>query len=168
MNTHIDPPRSHARWIALDSPLGTLRLIADDRGLQAILFPGQHVSADAETCGCGVVPEVLRLAARQLDEYFDGQRPRFELPLSPRGTAFQRAVWDALSEIPFGQTRSYAQIAQRIGRPTASRAVGAANGRNPLPIVVPCHRVIGANGSLTGFAGGLEAKRLLLRLERAA
>jgi methylated-DNA-[protein]-cysteine S-methyltransferase len=98
-------------------------------------------------------------------EYFAGRRRRFELPLAPAGTAFQRQVWDALATIPWGELRSYADIARAIERPTAVRAVGAANGRNPLPIVVPCHRVIGSDGSLTGFAGGLEIKRQLLELE---
>jgi methylated-DNA-[protein]-cysteine S-methyltransferase len=98
-------------------------------------------------------------------EYFAGQRRQFELPLAAAGTAFQRQVWDALAAIPWGELRSYADIARAIDRPTAVRAVGAANGRNPLPIVVPCHRVIGSNGSLTGFAGGLGIKRQLLKLE---
>jgi methylated-DNA-[protein]-cysteine S-methyltransferase len=100
-----------------------------------------------------------------LKEYFDGTRRHFDLPLGPRGTEFQLRVWEALTQIPYGQTRSYRDIALAIGKPTAVRAVGAANGRNPLPIVVPCHRVIGSDGSLTGFAGGLEAKTRLLQLE---
>ena len=104
-------------------------------------------------------------AAKQLNEYFEGTRKTFDLPLEPRGTEFQKKVWMALCEIPFGQTASYGQIAKRIGVPTASRAVGAANGKNPLPIVVPCHRVIGSNGSLTGSGGGLKNKSILLRLE---
>lgn len=169
MSTHPpSSPRSHAHWIAVNSPIGALRLIGDTQGLQAILFPAQALPAGAQACAIEDAPEALRLAALQLGEYFAGCRTRFELTLSPQGTCFQRQVWNALSAIPFGQTRSYAEIARSIGRPSASRAVGAANGRNPLPIVVPCHRVIGANGSLTGFAGGLEAKRLLLRLENAA
>jgi methylated-DNA-[protein]-cysteine S-methyltransferase len=169
MSTHApSSPRSQLHWIAQDSPLGALRLIGDAHGLQAILFPAQPLPANARACAIEGAPEALRCAALQLGEYFNGHRTRFELPLSPQGTSFQRQVWTALAAIPFGQTRSYAQVARSIGRPTASRAVGAANGRNPLPIVVPCHRVIGANGSLTGFAGGLEAKRLLLRLENAA
>jgi methylated-DNA-[protein]-cysteine S-methyltransferase len=104
-------------------------------------------------------------AERQLAEYFAGRRQRFTLPLDPSGTAFQRDVWDALRTIPFGETRSYAQIARQIGHPRAVRAVGAANGRNPLSIVVPCHRVVGSTGALTGFAGGLDVKARLLALE---
>jgi methylated-DNA-[protein]-cysteine S-methyltransferase len=109
---------------------------------------------------------VLDAATVQLREWFAGRRTTFDLPLAPAGTPFQLAVWSRLVTIPFGETRSYADIARAIGRPTAVRAVGAANGRNPLPIVVPCHRVIGRNGSLTGFAGGLDTKRYLLDLER--
>lgn len=103
----------------------------------------------------------------QLDEYFQAKREKFDLPLSVSGTPFQQDVWSALQQIPFGQTVSYSQIANRIGRPRAVRAVGAANGANPIPIVIPCHRVIGANGSLTGFGGGLPNKELLLELEGA-
>jgi methylated-DNA-[protein]-cysteine S-methyltransferase len=111
---------------------------------------------------------VLDETARQLDEYFAGQRQRFELPLAFVGTAFQQKVWQALLTIPFGQTRTYSQIAAQIGHPTAVRAVGAANGRNPISIVAPCHRVIGASGELTGFAGGLLAKQVLLNIEFGA
>jgi methylated-DNA-[protein]-cysteine S-methyltransferase len=107
-------------------------------------------------------------AERQLAEYFAGRRQRFALPLDPSGTTFQRDVWDALQTIPFGETRSYAQIAKQIGQPRAVRAVGAANGRNPLSIVVPCHRVVGSTGALTGFAGGLAVKARLLALEGRA
>jgi methylated-DNA-[protein]-cysteine S-methyltransferase len=110
---------------------------------------------------------ILREARRQLDDYFDGRRHVFDLPLAPRGTAFQQRVWMALRDIAYGRTISYAQLAATLGMPPATRAVGAANGRNPLPIVVPCHRVIGADGSLTGFGGGLPTKRYLLGLERA-
>ncbi|MEF3695400.1 MAG: methylated-DNA--[protein]-cysteine S-methyltransferase [Candidatus Cloacimonadota bacterium] len=105
---------------------------------------------------------------QQLDEYFAGNRERFELPLCPQGTEFQKAVWQALSSIPYGQTRTYAQIAALIGKPKACRAVGMANHNNPLPILIPCHRVIGADGKLTGYAGGLTIKQLLLDLERRA
>ena len=110
---------------------------------------------------------MLKACKEQLEAYFSRQRRHFELPLAGQGTNFQQSVWTALSEIPYGELRSYRDIAQRIGNPAAVRAVGAANGRNPLPIVVPCHRVIGSNGSLTGFAGGLEAKKMLLELEGA-
>ena len=108
---------------------------------------------------------LLLEACRQLREYFAGQRRSFQLPLAPQGTPFQQQVWQALAEIPYGETRTYGEIAEAIGRKGASRAVGAANHRNPLPIFIPCHRVIGANGSLTGYAGGLETKRFLLALE---
>lgn len=108
---------------------------------------------------------LLLEACRQLREYFAGERKAFALPLAPAGTAFQKKVWAALREIPWGETRSYGDIARAIGKPTASRAVGMANGRNPLPVFIPCHRVIGTNGSITGYSGGLEKKRFLLRLE---
>jgi methylated-DNA-[protein]-cysteine S-methyltransferase len=143
----------------VDSPLGTLTLHAAQGALTAIALCREGDTSPA--------PEpVLAEAARQLAEYFAGARTEFALPLAPRGTAFQRAVWAQLAAIPFGQTRSYGEIARALGRPTASRAVGAANGANPLAIVVPCHRVIGAAGQLTGYAGGLPAKRWLLDHER--
>lgn len=150
----------------LPSPVGTLTLVAGEAGLSAILWeddaPGRvRLGALAEDPS----HPVLREAARQLGEYFAGARTRFELPLDMAGTPFQRSVWAALSTIPFGETRSYGAIARQIGQPTACRAVGAANGRNPVSIVVPCHRAIGANGALTGFAGGLAIKRRLLALE---
>ena len=106
-------------------------------------------------------------AEAQLHAYFAGELERFELPLAPRGTAFQRSVWDALREIPYGRTTTYSELAASIGRPSACRAVGAANGRNPLPVIVPCHRVLGAAGALTGYGGGLERKRDLLAFEAA-
>jgi len=150
-----------------DSPVGPLRLAASDDGLHAIEFhaPRHAVPRDARWCE-GDHP-MLDVVAAQLDQYFAGERRRFDLPLSPEGTAFQRAVWHALAKIPFGETISYAQLAAHIGKPTSVRAVGAANGRNPIPIVLPCHRVIGADGSLTGFGGGLPTKRFLLELEGA-
>ncbi len=151
----------------IESPIGKLLLAGDENGLAIIGFPkGKGV----------VVPEAtwqlsdncFEDAERQLDEYFAGTRKTFDLKLAPTGTAFQLAVLDALQNIPLGETRSYLQIAQQIERPKAVRAVGAANGRNPLPIVIPCHRVVGADGSLTGFGGGLEAKLFLLELEGVA
>lgn len=108
---------------------------------------------------------LARAAEKQVREYFAGKRTRFDLPLEPRGTGFERTVWNALLEIPHGETRTYKQIAEAIGRPTACRAVGRANGRNPISIVIPCHRVVGSNGTLTGYAGGLDRKERLLRLE---
>jgi methylated-DNA-[protein]-cysteine S-methyltransferase len=153
---------------AIRSPVGTLTLIASNDGLAAILWendrPGRVrldvVAQDAKH-------PVLLATERQLAEYFAGRRKAFDLKLDFAGTAFQKKVWRALLTIPFGKTRSYAQIAKQIGHPTAVRAVGAANGRNPISIVTPCHRVIGSGGALTGFAGGLAAKEHLLRHEGA-
>lgn len=150
------------------SPVGTLRLVASDTGLVAILWPNERPGRVplGPTVADDAHPILVR-AATQVDAYFAGKLRAFDVPLDFRGTDFQRSVWQALLTIPFGETRSYAQIAGQIGRPTASRAVGAANGRNPVSIIAPCHRVIGTSGALTGFAGGLEAKRLLLDLEAA-
>lgn len=149
------------------SPVGPLLLAADDDGLRLIEFhESRHRVKRGDDWHEGE-HEVLRLAQCQLDEYFRGERRRFDLPLMPRGTAFQCEVWQALASIPYGGTVSYAQLAMQVGRPKAMRAVGAANGRNPLPIVLPCHRVIGADGSLTGFGGGLPTKQFLLELEGA-
>jgi methylated-DNA-[protein]-cysteine S-methyltransferase len=150
----------------LASPVGTLTLAATDDGLHAIEFPRNRHPANRAGWTEGQHP-VLDLAACQLDEYFAATRRAFDLPLAPRGTDFQRTVWLALAGIAYGETVSYAQLSQRVGKPTAMRAVGAANGRNPLPIVLPCHRVIGADGSLTGFGGGLPTKQFLLELEGA-
>ena len=120
-----------------------------------------------ERTGRSADPLLLE-AADQLRAYFAGELREFELPLAPRGTEFQRRVWTAVSAVPYGETATYAEIAAAVGRPTACRAVGAANGRNPLPVIVPCHRIIGAAGALTGYGGGLDRKRSLLDLERAA
>jgi methylated-DNA-[protein]-cysteine S-methyltransferase len=151
----------------IDSPVGPLVLAASDEGLHAIEFqPSRHPVARDGDWREGDHP-VLRQAATELGEYFAGGRRTFGLPLAPRGTDFQQAVWRTLATIPYGATVSYTELASRVGRPEAVRAVGAANGRNPLPIVLPCHRVIGANGSLTGFGGGLPMKRFLLDLEGA-
>jgi methylated-DNA-[protein]-cysteine S-methyltransferase len=149
----------------LDTPVGRLRLLSDGRQLTAIEFEGRYTDLGEAT---EQTDRALAPALRQLEEYFQGQRRDFDLPLAPAGTEFQQSVWRALTAIPYGEVRSYGDIAKAIERPRAVRAVGAANGRNPLPIVVPCHRVIGSNGALTGFAGGLQAKRTLLRLEGAA
>lgn len=153
--------------LVLPSPVGDLTLVASDRGLVAVLWPDddpRRVRLGAQ--GDGSDHPVLREAAAQLEGYFAGERRSFDLPLDMRGTAFQQAVWRALLTIPFGETRSYGEIARVIGQPTASRAVGAANGRNPLSIIAPCHRVVGGNGALTGFAGGIETKRWLIDFER--
>jgi methylated-DNA-[protein]-cysteine S-methyltransferase len=150
----------------VDSPLGDLLLAGDDAALHLISFPrGKGRRRPERDWTEDARP--FSAARRQLREYFAGKRQRFELALAPVGTEFQLAVWQGLRKIPYGRTWSYAELAGRIGRPRAMRAVGAANGANPLPIVVPCHRVIGADGSLTGFGGGLPAKKLLLELEGA-
>jgi methylated-DNA-[protein]-cysteine S-methyltransferase len=152
----------------MDSPVGKLTLVASSEGLAAILWendrPGRvRLTLDAQDD----THPVLLEAERQLGEYFGGRRKTFALKLDLAGTAFQRKVWNALLTIPFGETRSYAQIARQIGSPAAVRAVGAANGKNPVSIVAPCHRVIGSTGKLTGFAGGLDVKAHLLSLEGA-
>lgn len=147
----------------MPSPLGPLTLVADDQGLCEICFEAeQRPNANDDWQRA---PKRLAAARKQLTEYFAGRRTTFDLPLHPRGTPFQLAVWDELLRIPFGITVSYGELAQRIGKPKAVRAVGAANGRNPIPIIVPCHRVIGADHSLTGYGGGLWIKRALLGLE---
>ena len=154
-------------YTTIDSPVGPLLLAAGDDGLRAIEFQAsRHPGPRGDDWREGDHP-LLREARAQLDEYFAGERRGFDLPLAPRGTEFQRATWQALASIPYGSTISYAELATRVGRPKAMRAVGAANGRNPLPIVLPCHRVIGADGSLTGFGGGLPTKQFLLSLEGA-
>lgn len=148
----------------LPTPIGRLRLVADAQGLREVWFEhGKHQHTLSPTWTHA--PDALAFARVQLQEYFAGKRRNFDLPLHPHGTPFQRAVWEELGRIPYGVTLSYGELARRIGQPQAMRAVGAANGRNPLPIVLPCHRVIGANGSLTGFGGGLPTKRFLLALE---
>jgi methylated-DNA-[protein]-cysteine S-methyltransferase len=144
----------------MDTPIGTLWLEADDAGLSAVAFDGPVASHSDDP--------LLREAESQLRAYFAGELTRFDLPLSPRGTEFQRRVWDAVARVPYGSTTTYSAVAAALGRPSACRAVGAANGRNPLPIVVPCHRVVGASGSLTGYGDGLERKRALLDLEAVA
>ena len=151
------------------SPVGELKLVVSERGLTAILWEGDspdrvRLGAMAEDADHPVLVE----AAKQIGEYFAGTRTTFDVPLDFQGTDFQKSVWAALLTIPFGETRSYAEIARQVGRPTAFRAVGGANGKNPISIIAPCHRVIGTNGTLTGFAGGLEAKALLLGIEGRA
>ena len=157
---------AHYFFKTMISPVGRLKLVASDRGLAAILWENDNpkrvrLSRLAENKEHPVLLET----ERQLNEYFAGARTEFSLKFDCAGTGFQKEVWRALATIPFGETRSYGQIARQIGRPKAVRAVGAANGKNPISVVVPCHRVIGSNGKLTGFAGGLEIKASLLRLE---
>jgi methylated-DNA-[protein]-cysteine S-methyltransferase len=149
----------------LDSPLGPLTVTTDERSLLAILMHSEGRQPD-ELADSREMPQVLREACLQLQEYFEGRRKSFLLPIEAKGTAFQQRVWKALLDIPFGETESYGALAARIGRPGAARAVGAANSRNPVSIAVPCHRVIGADGTLTGYAGGEERKRWLLEHER--
>jgi methylated-DNA-[protein]-cysteine S-methyltransferase len=145
----------------VDSPIGPLGLIASEAGLQSVLFDGGRISSEGSS-------PVLDEAARQLEAYFEGDLVTFDLPLELHGTEFNRRCWLALASISYGQTVSYGEQARRLGLGNdAARAVGAANGRNPLPIVLPCHRVIGADGSLTGFGGGLHVKRFLLEHEGA-
>lgn len=152
----------------LDTPLGTLLAVADDDALLALGF-GSAESAPRAAPGWLEQPSspLLRATAAQIAEYFAGRRRVFDLPLRPRGTPFQMSAWEALRRIPYGETRSYGEQAAALGRAGAARAVGAANARNPIVIVVPCHRVIGGDGSLTGFAAGLDRKRALLGLEAA-
>ncbi len=152
-------------WFAeLNSPLGKLTLESDGKALTRIRLPEEKWRPDP---GVHRVrkPDLFKDAAAQLGAYFRGERNSFDLQLNPRGTPFQKKVWDLLREIPRGQTITYGELAARAGNPKASRAVGAANGKNPLPIVIPCHRVIGSGGKLTGYAGGLKAKKMLLEIE---
>lgn len=151
----------------LPTPIGKLTLVADEQGLRGVWFETGRHRREPEPSWVHS-PRALDFARAQLEQYFAGTRQVFELPLHPFGTPFQLAVWQELARIPYGTTISYGELARRTGQPRAVRAAGAANGRNPLPIVLPCHRVIGANGSLTGFGGGLPAKRFLLALEQRA
>ncbi len=144
----------------IPSPVGDLLLLGDEAALHSVVFPDYRVPPGARRSDAA-----FARAREQFERYFAGELTEFDLPLAPVGTPFQHQVWAALRAIPYGETRSYGELAAQIGRPGAARAVGLANGRNPLPIVVPCHRVIGANGSLTGFGGGIERKAALLALE---
>jgi methylated-DNA-[protein]-cysteine S-methyltransferase len=168
-NMRETPRQTAGTWYykTIASPVGTLTLVATDKGLAAILWEND----DPKRVRLGPLVEhtthpLLRRAEAQLGEYFQGKRRTFSVEFDPAGTRFQKDVWNALAKIPYGETQTYGQIARQLGHPKAVRAVGAANGRNPISIMVPCHRVIGASGSLTGFAGGLEAKAHLLTLER--
>lgn len=160
--------RSH---IVIESPVGPLTLVAQDGALLGLYMDLQRHRPDDEDLGedepAGRQAEPFKNAADQLDAYFTGSLTRFTLPLAPRGSEFQRRVWAALLKIPYGETESYGELAARIGSPGAARAVGLANGKNPIGIVIPCHRVVGSNGSLTGYGGGLDRKKQLLELELA-
>lgn len=151
-------------YTCVESPMGPLLLAGDSRGLKLIEFPDQKGRVRHHP-GWERSDEHFADAAAQLREYFEGRRRAFDVPLHLSGTSFQLAVWEKLREIPYGVTVSYVDIARAIGRPKAVRAVGAANGQNPIPIIIPCHRVIGKDGSLTGYGGGLEVKAMLLRIE---
>ena len=143
----------------VSTPLGDITAVVDDAGLTQVILAGDDVLAEATEGG-----PIADAAAQQLAEYFAGERMAFDVPLAPQGTEFQMTVWKALGDVPFGTTATYGEIARAIGQLTATRAVGAANGRNPIPIIIPCHRVIGASGELTGYSGGggIETKRRLL------
>jgi methylated-DNA-[protein]-cysteine S-methyltransferase len=154
-------PALRTAFTTVESPIGPLLLIGDERGLR-----GLYMAPHAPDPAWREDPRPFADATLQLEQYFAGERTEFELALAPEGTPFQQAVWGLLREIPYGETRSYGELAGALGKgPRAARAVGLANGRNPISIVVPCHRVIGADGSLTGFGGGLDRKRALLELE---
>jgi methylated-DNA-[protein]-cysteine S-methyltransferase len=152
-------------YTQIESPVGPLLLVADDAGLRQILFVnGRHHARPEPSWTEDAAP--LEKTVSQLRSYFAGEREQFDLQLAPEGTKFQQEVWRRLCDIPFGETISYGELARRIGNPQASRAVGLANGSNPIPIVIPCHRVIGSNGKLTGYGGGLPIKEKLLALEK--
>jgi methylated-DNA-[protein]-cysteine S-methyltransferase len=154
-------------YTTMSSPLGELTLYGDGEALGGVLTPPKEGVSRAVPENWVTDAKPFREVERQLTAYFAGELREFDLPLAPAGTAWQLRVWRALTTIPYGETAGYGQLAEELGRPTASRAVGMANGRNPISIIVPCHRVIGANGSLTGYAGGLERKQYLLGLEQS-
>jgi len=158
-------PEGETSYCYAETPIGPLLLAGDDAGLSLVSFQsGSRVHRPRD--GWRHARDGFPQARRELEEYFAGRRMAFTVPLRLAGTAFQNAVWTSLQEIPFGATTTYRELAVRVGRPAAVCAVGAANGANPLPIIIPCHRVIGSNGSLTGFGGGIEVKRFLLALEQ--
>ncbi len=154
--------------IIFDSPIGPLTTVENDAGLAAVYMTAHKRLPAPETLGSAVVPSaspVLSAVVEQLGEYFARERREFSVPLAPAGTPFQQRVWAALREIPYGELRTYGELAAMLGDPSMAQAVGAANGRNPISIIVPCHRVVGADGALVGYAGGLERKQFLLELE---
>lgn len=167
VTTLTDTDTDTVSFTLIDSPVGPLRLVAGAHGLHALhMHVQRHVPATPDPAWRRDDGHpVLVATAAQLEQYFDGERHAFDLPLAPVGTEFQLRVWEGLRAIPYGATISYGELAQRVGNAKAVRAVGLANGRNPISIIVPCHRVVGANGSLTGYGGGLERKRFLLDLE---
>ena len=154
-------------YMYMDSPVGALKLVAHDQALVAVMWDNEdHKRVRLAELTENLQHPMLLKVKQQLEEYFAGQRRRFDLPLDFQGTDFQQQVWQALLTIPYGETRSYKDIALQIGNQKAVRAVGAANGRNPISIIAPCHRVIGSGGALVGFAGGLDKKQILLSLEQ--
>ena len=153
--------RATVRYTVVDTPIGPLLATGDDDAITGLWFDREPAAGWQRDDDRGVLADLRD----QLDAYFAGDLREFDLPLEPAGTPWQRAVWDALQEVPYGTTLSYGELAARLGRPTASRAVGAANGRNPISVIVPCHRLIGSSGALTGYAGGLERKAWLLQHE---
>jgi methylated-DNA-[protein]-cysteine S-methyltransferase len=153
------------QWTTVDTPVGEMMVVGDEDAVHFVHLPGSFDSGRFRSDRQGR-PAAVRAATEQIDAYFRGILTRFDLPLDPAGTEFQRRVWQALADIPYGATESYGSLATRVGNPRACRAVGLANGRNPIPLVLPCHRVIGANGTLTGYGGGLELKQRLLDHER--
>jgi methylated-DNA-[protein]-cysteine S-methyltransferase len=163
--TTAAPARTH---VTVPSPVGPLTIVAEQGAITGLYMDAQRHAPQPESFGPPADPadEPFAAAAAQLAAYFAGQLTEFDLPLSPAGTAFQQRVWAGLRAIPYGRTASYGELARNVGSPAASRAVGLANGRNPIAIVIPCHRVIGADGSMTGYGGGLERKQFLLALER--
>lgn len=164
MHTEQNKQTKHILYTTMNSPIGELLLVGDGDTLSGLYMQeGRKPKRTATSWSESATPFVD--VKRQLEEYFAGERTTFEVKLAPEGAPFEREVWHALEAIPYGETVSYGEIARRVGQPTAARAVGTANGRNPIAVIVPCHRVIGADGSLTGYGGGLERKRLLLELE---
>jgi len=164
-NATAPTPTKRIFFTTMASPIGELLLAGDGDTLSGLYMQdGRKPKRIATNWNESAAP--FADVKRQLEEYFAGERTTFDVPLAPEGAPFEREVWRALEEIPYGETVSYGEIARRVGQPTAARAVGTANGRNPIAVIVPCHRVIGADGSLTGYGGGLERKRLLLELER--
>ena len=168
MTTTLEALESGDRWWPAATPFGEMLLVGDDEALHELLLPNATAAVRADLpASRRARPAAVEEAETQLGQYCAGERREFELRLEPFGTAFQRSVWWALADIPYGSTATYGEVAARVGRPRAFRAVGMTNGRNPLPVVLPCHRVIGAGGRLVGYGGGLELKRRLLDHERA-
>ena len=160
--------RKDLSCLTMQSPIGELLLVADESAFTGVYYAGRkHIPAIHKNWKTDWKNPILKEAVAQLKDYFAGKRDEFDLPLRMTGTGFQEKVWKEIARIPFGETLTYSELARRVGSPTAIRAAGASTGRNPMSIIVPCHRVVGKNGSLTGFAGGLERKRHLLKLENA-